>query len=161
MPNYSSVDRVYDLEPLVGSLSDLTSAQLLSVFIDAAEAEMNARLSRRYTIPVPGTVPLLQAIADDISVYRVLSRRAFTQDQLKDSVWPDRFKESLNTLGEVASGKILLVDDTGAIVATLGNVASAKTNMDSFKQTFHEGGSWLDQVKDPDKVDDLLDERDL
>ncbi len=161
MPNYTSVDRVYDLEPLIGSLSDLTSAQVLSVFIDAAEAEMNARLARRYTVPVPGTIPLLQAIADDISVYRALSRRLFTQDQLKDSIWPDRFKESLETLDELASGKVLLVDDSGAVVSTLGTVASAKTNVEAFLPTFHEGGTWLDQVKDPDKVDELLDERDL
>ena len=161
MPNYTSVDRVYDLEPLVGSLADLTSAQLLSTFIDTAEAEMNARLARRYTVPISGTIPLLQAVADDIAVYRVLSRRMFTQDQLKDSVWPDRFKESLETLNEIASGKVLLVDDSGAVVSTLGTVVSAKTNVEAYLPTFHEGGGWLDQVKDPDKVDDLLDERDL
>jgi len=161
VPNYTSVDRVYDLEPLVGSLADLTSAQLLSTFIDTAEAEMNARLARRYTVPISGTIPLLQAVADDIAVYRVLSRRMFTQDQLKDSVWPDRFKESLETLNEIASGKVLLVDDSGAVVSTLGTVVSAKTNVEAYLPTFHEGGGWLDQVKDPDKVDDLLDERDL
>ena len=161
VPTYSSVDRVYDLEPLVGSLSDLSSAQLLSVFIDAAEAEINARLSRRYTVPVPGTIPILQSIADDLSVYRVLSRRMFTQDQLKDSIWPDRFKESLETLDEIASGKVLMVDSGGAVVSTLGNVATAKTNVQAYLPTFHEGGGWLDQIKDPDKVNDLLDERDL
>ena len=161
MPSYSDVNRVYDLEPMIGSISDLTSAQLVSAFINPAEADMNARLSRRYTVPITGTIPLLQAIADDLSVYRALSRRVFTQDQLKDSSWPDRFKESMDTLMEIANGKVLLVDSAGAAVATKTNVANAQSNNMHNLPTFHEGGGWVDQVKDPDKTDDLLSDRDL
>jgi len=161
VPDYTNETRVYDLEPMIGSLSDLTSAQLVSAFINPAEAEMNSRLSRRYTVPVPGTIPLLQAIADDLSVYRALSRRVFSQDQLKESAWPDRFKESMDVLNEIASGKIFLVDSAGAIIATKTNVANAQTNNMTYQSTFHEGGSWADQIKDKDKTDDLLDDRDL
>ncbi len=161
MGSYTNEDRVYDMEPMIGSLSDLTSAQLVSAFIDPAEGEMDSRLSRRYNVPVLGTIPILQGIADDLAIYRVLSRRVFTQDQLKNSVWPDRFKESLDLLIEISKGEVQLVDSDGALVAQKTDVAEAVSSTEGYLPTFHEGGSWLDQVKDPDKVDDLLDERNL
>lgn len=159
--NYTSVARIYDLEPMIGSISDLTSSQIVTAFAEPAEAEINARIAKLYTVPVAGTTPLLQAIADDISVYRILSRRVFTQDQLKDSVWPDRFKESMETLSGVAKGEIILVDSAGAVIGTLSNVAQAKTNVQNYLPTFHEGGTWEDQIKDQDKIDDELDARSL
>ena len=158
---YTSVARVYDLEPMVGSLSDLTSASIVAAFATPAEAEMNARLSRRYEVPVTGTVPLLQAIADDLTVYRILSRRVFTQDQLKNSVWPDKFKESMESLNEIAAGKILLVDNTGTLVGTRATVAAAATNVDTYQPTFHDGGDWLDQIKSGDKTTDEEDARSI
>ena len=161
MPDYTSVTRIYSLEPIVGSASDLTSAQLADSFIAAAEAEINAQLARRYTVPVAGTIPLLQTIADDIAVYRVLSRRLFSQDQLKDSTWPAAFKESMDTLEKIASGEVLLVDSSGTVISQRGAIATAATNHDDYLPTFHDGGSWLDQVKDSDKRDDENDDRGL
>lgn len=159
--SYTSIARVYDLEPMIGSLSDLTSAQILSAFAEPAEAEMNARLSRSYEVPITGTIPLLQAIADDLTVYRILSRRVFTQDQLKNSVWPDKFKESMETLNEVAAGKVLLVNSAGTLIGTRATVAAAATNVDLYQPTFHDGGGWLDQVKSGDKTTDEEDARNI
>ena len=161
MGNYTTVARIYDEVPMVGSVDDLTSAQIVSGFISPAEGEINARLSRRYTVPITGSTPILEGIADDLATYRILSRRVFTQDQLKDSVWPLRFKEAQDLLKEIADGTIELVDSGGAVIAQRTDIAQAATNNMNYNPTFHEGGSWLDQIKDPDKVDDLLDERDL
>lgn len=156
---YTSVARVYDLEPMIGSLSDLTSAQILGAFIEPAEGEIHGRIVRRYEVPVSGVVPILQGIADDLTVYRVLSRRVFTADQLKNSVWPDRFKESLDLLKDVADGKVLLVNSAGTIISTRSSVAEAQSNTDGYLPTFHDGGDWLEQVKDGDKAEDEADAR--
>lgn len=161
MGTYTNETRIYNAVPMIGSVDDLTSAQLVSGFINPTEGEINARLSRRYTVPITGSTPVLEGIADDLTLYRVLSRRIFTQDQLKDSVWPNRFKEALDLLKEIASGQIEIVNSAGAVIAQRTDVAQAATNNIGYLPTFHEGGSWLDQIKDPDKVDDLLDERDL
>ena len=156
---YTTVARVYDLEPLCGSLSDLSSSQIVTAFIEPAEGEIHARISRRYEIPVAGTVPVLIGIADDLVVYRILSRRMFTADQLKNSVWPDRFKESSATLDEIAKGTILLVNSAGTLISQRSSVAEAQSNSDGYLPTFHDGGSWLDQVKDGDKATDEADAR--
>ena len=160
MPSYTSIARVYDLEPMVGSASDLTSAQLISAFIDPTEGEMNAVLARRYAVPVTGTIPILQGIADDLTVYRCL-RRIFSQDQLKDSVWPNAFKEARERLNAIGDGKILLVDSAGALVAQRTTISQARSNTQGYMPTFHEGGSWMDQIKDADRNDDELSARDL
>ena len=156
---YTTVDRVYNLEPLCGSLSDLTSSQIVTAFIEPTEGEIHARISRRYEVPVADTVPVLIGIADDLVVYRILSRRMFTADQLKNSVWPDRFKESLETLGEIAKGTILLVNSAGTLISQRSSVAEAQSNVDNYLPTFHDGGGWLDQVKDGDKATDEADAR--
>lgn len=160
MPEYTSVARVYDLEPMIGSLSDLTSSQILTAFIEPVEGEINARLARRYSVPLTDAIPMLEGIADDMAVYRCL-RRIFSQDQLKDSVWPNAFKESMDKLIEVAKGEVLLVNSGGSIIAQRGTIARAQSNTQGYQPTFHEGGSWMDQIKDQDRTDDELDARDL
>ena len=161
MGSYTSVDRVYDVEPMIGSIDDLTSSQVLTAFIEAAEAEINARIATHYVVPITGSVPLLVAIADDLSIYRILTRRIFTQTQLENSTWPDRFKESMDTLALIAKGEIKLVDSAGTLIGARTDVAQVRTNNMNYQPTFHEGGDWVDQVKDHDKTDDLLDDRDL
>ena len=158
---YTSVARIYDLEPMIGSLTEITSAILVTAFAEPAEAEMNARLAWLYDVPVSSGVPVLEGMADDLAVYRVLSRRIFTQDQLKDSGWVDRFKEARDMLKAISEGDALLTDATGAVIAQRSDIATARSNVDGYSPTFHEAGSWRDQIKDPDKVDDELDERDL
>ena len=158
---YATAGDVYALLPNIGSLSDLTSAQVLEVFIKPAEAEMNAKLSKYYTVPVTGTVPLLQAISTEIAIYRALTLRVFTASMLKESAWPDRYKRAHEMLDELANGKWNLVDSAGVVVAGRAGFATAHSNTMDYLPTFHEGGVAEDQVKDPEKNDDLLSERDL
>ncbi len=157
---YTSVDRLYDILPEVGSDSTLTSAQILTAFAIPAESEINARISRLYAVPVPGVVPLLEAIADDLAMYRILSRRIMTRDMLKDSGWTDRFKEARETLDAVATGKTLLVNSAGDLIGSRTDVAEVRSNVSAYQPTFHEGSD-LDHVIDKDKIDDILSDRDL
>ena len=57
---YTSVARIYDLEPMIGSLTEITSAILVTAFAEPAEAEMNARLAWLYDVPVSSGVPVLE-----------------------------------------------------------------------------------------------------
>ncbi len=157
---YTSVNRIYDLEPMIGSVTTLTSSQILTAFAEPAEARMNAVLARNYTVPVDGTVPILQSLADDISVYFILAKRIFPAQRLKDSAWPDRFKEALTVLDDIGSGKTILVNSAGTLIGARTDIADVKSNTSGYQSTFHEGAD-VDQVQDPDKIDDLLDARDL
>lgn len=154
---YTDVDRIHNMVPQIGSLSTLTSAQTVEL-AEYGEAELNARIVKMYTVPVSGVIPILQALATDMAVYTVL-KRVFTNERLKDSVWPDRFKDALETADKISSGELTLVDSAGAIVAANTATSELKTTTDGFTPTFTDGINFKDMVNDPDKVDAQYDER--
>lgn len=156
--NYTSVDRIYDIEPMVGSVSDLTSAQIVT-FAEHAEAHVNAKLARSYSVPVAGA-PVLDAISTDLAIYRILSRRIFPQDRLQNSDWPDRFKEAEELLDALASNEVLLPSSDGTIVAQRTDEAEVKTTTEGYHPTMWEG-PWTEQIQDADKIDDQSVDRDL
>ena len=157
--NYTSVARVYDQEPAIETISDLTSAHVYS-FGEDAEAEINAALARNYTIPVTGSPPILQTIATDITIYRILSRRVFSQERLQASTWPNAFKESRDLLKALVEGNSPLVNSAGTVITARTDLAQATSNTENYTQTFSELND-IEAVIDPDKRDDLRDERDL
>ena len=157
---YTSVERCYEVVPGLGSLTNLTSAQIVDGFIQAAESIIDAKLAKLYAVPFSAPPPaIIATIATDITLYRILSQRIFTQQKLKDSVWPDRFKQSMDMLDEIADGTVTLVNSGGGITEQ-SSTQQATSNTENYFQTFHEGDP-LDHVQDQDKIDDLLAERDL
>ena len=161
MPSYTSVNRIYQQLPAIGSMTTLSSAQVLT-FVEDAENEINARLAPLYTVPVTGSgvPPILETLATNMAQYRILSRRVMTQEKLKESGWVDRFKEDSELLQKIADGGISLVDSSGTIIAGRTDQREVWSNTKDYLPTFTELGD-LDQVQDPDKIDDLADERDL
>ena len=157
---YTSVERIYQVMPQIGSLSDLTSAQIVTVFAEPAEALINAKIVKLYALPINDTVPMLSALADDVAVYRIMSRRIMSQEQLKNSTWPDRFKEALTDLDRIASGEIPLINSADNVLTQRNDMAICTSNTIDYLPTFHEGESetW---VQDEEKLDDLLDDRGL
>lgn len=157
--NYTSVSRIFTQEPALEDISNFTSAQAFT-FAEDAEAEVNLAISRNYTVPVTGGPAILQAIATDIAIYRILSRRVFTQERLQNSTWPNAFKEAREILKAIATGNQPLINSAGTIVTARTDLAKATSNNDTYFQTFNELGQ-LDWIQDEDKIDDLEDERSL
>lgn len=157
--SYTSVARVRSQHPLIGSMTTLSSAQTFT-FCEDAEALVNAKIAPNYTIPATGSgvPPLLQSLATNIAVYYVLARRVFTQERLRDSGWPDRFKEAIDTLDEISTGKLKLVDTAGTLLGTRSDVHDVWSNKKDYRPTFDEHGDY-DQIIDEDKIDDLEDDR--
>lgn len=157
-PFYTSVDRVLEQEPMLGSVTTLTSAHMFT-FVQDAEAEVDATIALRYAVPVTGEPPILRTVATDLAIYRIL-RRFYTQERLKDSVWPQAFKEARDTLKMLAEGSKLLVDTSGTLIAARSDVDEVWSSTEAYHPTFHEGprGS---HIVDEDKLEDIADERDL
>lgn len=149
---YTDIDRIFDTLPELKTDTDLTSAHMV-IFVEDAEAEMNAKLRSKYAVPVLGEVPLLTSIATDCSIYRVLSRRIFTAERLENSVWPDRYKECMETLNAVAKGELTLVDSAGTIISADTTAESFQSTTAGDHQTFWEGGDF-EQIQDRDKITD-------
>ena len=159
MPDYATIERMLTIEPMLGSVTTLTSGAL-GAFLADAEAEVNAALAQRYTVPVSGSPPILASIATDIALYRVLSRRIFTQDRLKDSVWPGVFKEARDLLAKLANGELLLYNSSGSTIEAESANDMPWSSTEDYHSTFHEG-PLSTQIIDREKLDDLADERGL
>lgn len=154
--NYTSVNRMLALVPALSEVRSLNSAQLV-MFAEAAESEVDGAIAKSYVVPVPGGPPLLTTVATDLALYRVLSQRVFTQERLKDSVWPGVFKEARAILKEIAEGVRPLVDSSYAIIAGRSTVA-ATSNTKDYLPTFTELDPEQASV-DCNKLDDLANER--
>lgn len=157
--SYTSVARILSINPAVGSVTTLSSASLV-VFAQDAEAQINASLGKLFAVPIAGEPPLLAAIATDIALYRIFTRRILSGESANDSPWPDRYKESLEALEALASGKLALFTSSGtAITATPGDSGMPWTNTQDYNSTFTEDApesSFIDETK----LDYIRDARD-
>lgn len=156
---YTSVATVAGLYPMVGSVTTLTSADLYKFAYDA-EAMVDGYVARLYDTTSTAGIPLLEALATDITMYNVLAKRIFTQERLKDSGWPDRFKEAKDTLKEIAEGTISLVVSGGTLNSVRTDRAQIWSTTKGYVPTIAELDERLHRV-DPDKIDDLESERDV
>lgn len=155
---YTTVSAMLVVEPLIASVTNLDSAQIVAI-AERAEAEINASLAKNYPLPLASTSPLVEQIATGYALYFVLSRRIFTQERLQESAWPDRFKEDQATLEKIAKNELLLVDSAGAVIASTAAQAQVKSNNSGYEPTYWDGGPETEQITDPDKVDDARDDR--
>jgi phage gp36-like protein len=158
---YTTVARIYEHDPMVGSVTDITSAVIADVFIADAEAEVDSALGRFYTLPISVagvTFPLLTAISTDLTLYALLSQRIFTQEQLKDSTWPDRFKEARTLLDQLASGARLLIDSSGQLLADRADIAEVWSNTMDYVPTMSELDPEYSSI-DSEKSEDLSSDR--
>jgi phage gp36-like protein len=135
--NYTTVEKILVTLPMVGSVTSITSA-VLEAFAGQAEALVDAKLAKAFTVPVSGSPPLLEMLSTDIALYRLLTRRMFTQEQINKSDWPDRYKESLDTLDKLVEGELQLLTTSGDLIAPAQASAQAWSNTQTYEPTFNE-----------------------
>jgi phage gp36-like protein len=155
---YTSVPTLKQLYPMVNSVTTVTSADMF-LFIQQADSIVNGKIGKQYTVPVSPTPPLLETLSTDLAMYRLLALRFFTQKQMNDSVWPDRFKETMALLDQIADGELALVNSAGTIVDAPEGDAAFQTNNLNYNHTFTEDiqeRSWVDA----DKIDAIRNARD-
>ncbi len=156
---YTSVAYIYQNLPEIGSISNITSSHL-AFFAGKAEAEINARINKLYSIPIGVDVPILTALATELTVYYALSQRPLVAPQTKSDPWLQKFKEARDMLNLIAKGEVQLLNVNGGDVAQSTDVMQFHSNTMNFDATFHEGDveSWL---PDPEKIRRELAERGL
>lgn len=157
MSNYTNYERIVGLVPGIGSITDLTSTQLVNVFINPVESLINSKLSRYYTVPLSPAPDMIRGIADSLAVYKILIARAMLPGRLKDSPWPDKFKEDMKLLDDIAAGTTPIITDSGTTVPQ-NTTYAAQSNQTGYNQTFQEDDI-LDSFIDERKLDDLEDKR--
>jgi len=158
--NYTNVDTVLAKVTWINSLTNISSSEI-ALHLGDAEALINSRLASRYAVPFSAPYPhQIQALAANIGIYFLLSRVSWASQRIGDEEFLEPFKESLKMLDDIAEGKITLVDSGGTLVTESAAVAGVQSSHDGYLPTFHEG-EWVDMIRDEDKLDDILDDRDL
>lgn len=116
MGNYGTVAGVFELYPRVGSVSAVTSATVFS-YIGRAEARVDAVVAQRYTVPVPGSPPLLKEATETLAL-GLLTRRFFSQEMENKSDWvKDFFTDADAILTSLAAGSMTLISSAGVIIS--------------------------------------------
>lgn len=159
---WTSVETILEVAPRIGSNTNVVSAHIFR-FAAHAEAEVEATIGQRYVLPISATLPsgnLLESVATDLAIHKILSRRVFTTEVLKDSEWPDRFKEARETLINIRRGRLFLVDSAGVLLAQRNDLDEVWSNTQDYQPTFSDLPMTESEV-DPDKVEDLRDDRDI
>lgn len=153
MANYTNPLLLRQTLPMIGSVTTVQSADL-SLIITAAESVINAKLSRVYAVPVNPAPPVLETIATDLSLYRLLALRLYTQEQMNNSVWPDRFKEANEVLDKIATGEIPLITASGTTIPAGAGTAAIFSSTLRYQPTFTEDCPENSSV-DPEKLTDI------
>lgn len=160
--SYTSVTRINSAFPSISSVSNINSA-IIAQYAGDVEAEINALVSKRYTLPLTVEVPILIAIATREAIYRIAVQRALVQfppAQQGQHPMQVQHKDDQALLTKIADGDIQLIDSLGAVIAVDATQLEIYSTTKNYVPTFHEG-SWVDTVQDQDKLDDIDADRDL
>ena len=84
-------------------------------------------LRGKYTIPLNNHFPLLRIIAIDLSIYRLYSRRIYTD--IPESV-AQAYKNAIKTLEDLKKGIITLQTEEETNIRTSGEYRTNKTELD-------------------------------
>ena len=84
-------------------------------------------LRGKYTLPLNSQFPLLRIIAIDLSIYRLYSRRIYTE--IPESV-TQAYKNAIKTLEDLKKGIITLQTEEETNVRTTGEYRTNKTELD-------------------------------
>jgi phage gp36-like protein len=96
--------------------SDANGTSMFSRHIDRAESVINSSVSRLYSLPFANVPPILRTLTEDIACYYAL-RSAYTQDGASKNPYVDAYKVAMDSLDDIAQGKIKLADTSGSLVA--------------------------------------------
>jgi len=158
--NYTTVRRILDQEPMLDDATLISSAGIYS-YAEDAEAKIHGVLAARFTVPISGSPPLLQAVATKLAIGLILAERIYTQERKEKSEWVSHFLDtSMETLKSIADGKMTLVNSAGTVVGARNDLSELWSNTMTYVPTHDELDPQLHRI-DPDKVDDLETSREL
>lgn len=150
---------------MVGVTFDTATTALASKMIDRAEAEVNKYLSRRFDLTsayfqtATSIPPLVRSLTEQIAegmAWKSMSRGAEESLERGDAL----IKSALENLVLIQSFKSDLVNTAGSVIPDFGNTAMrVKSNTAGYVSTFAEDSELAWRV-DPNKLDDLANERD-
>lgn len=151
--SYATVEQMHMMLPAaVVSVTTITSATLAH-FLGEAQAEVDAALAKRYSLPLGAQVPFLTALTLDLAGYRLITRRlvgGVQGDAIKELA--DRYDSARQRLKDLEAGAMSLVTAQGSPVLPDKRAYGVWGSHTSYDPTFDED-AWAAQSADPDKLD--------
>lgn len=159
--SYTSVTMIKDAFPPIGSVSNNTSA-VIAQYAGQVEAEINAKIGSRYTLPLTVECPLLTAVATREAIFRIMVQRMqiqFPPAHQAQHPLQLQHKDDQKLLELIMEGALKLVDASGAQISVETVNMEVWSTTKDYNPTMHEG-AWGDSVQDSDKLDDIESDRD-
>lgn len=158
---YTNAQELELLFPKITSTS-ITQADINDLFVTKAEADIDAAISERYTLPFSSIPPLIRSLAQDLTMYYV-ARRMYTKNKKDKNDWVDDFRtNAFDVLEKLREGEMNLINSSKEVISTrtdLTQVWSNVTDTTDYNPTMDERDEVLQRV-DPRKIDDLNDQDD-
>ena len=145
---------------LVGTTLDTATTSVISKCITWAENEINKKLAKRYDISSFQTSvpPMLTTMCEQLALGYFYDNNS--RGSKEGGVRADRLiKRVMDNLNELAMGKLELVNSAGSIITARGTAKGVLSSTSDYTSTFAEDDP-LNWNVDPDKLDDIADERD-
>ena len=156
---YSSVTAILIVCP--GMADTSTVSEVISRHIVRADAVIDGKLSKRYSVPFSPTPPMLAVLSEDIATYYTYKTyyRNDNTNRLEDQ--KEIYTEAMVILDEIRDGKIDLVNTAGSVIAE--NTVDTETGvLDSTTKDYQpmfDVDSELNWSFDSDLIDDIADKR--
>ena len=160
--SYTSVSYINSAFPMISSVSNISSG-VIHQYAGTVEAEINAKISKRYSLPLTADCPILTAIATRETIYRIAVQRQLVQfppAQQGQHPMLMQHKDDQELLKQIMDGELQLVTASNAVVAADITQLEIYSTTKGYVPTFHEG-SWGDQIQDESKLDDIVADRGL
>lgn len=157
--SYQSVAGLTTQYPYIVSSAANVSSAALAQFISDAQATVNARIAKRYTLPLTVESPLLTKLTTELAIIELCRKRImfhFSKEDLSKAGILTRYDEVMKELDALANGEISLTTDVGTPVLA-ANMQFWSTTL-GYQRTFYEGDQHLQRV-DPDKLEHEYGER--
>jgi len=133
---------------------------MINAHLTRAEALVNAKISKRYDVPVSPAPPLLVAITEDITAYYTY-RSCYSQDNHNRlEYFADLRDEAFKELDDIREGMIDLVYTSGSVVAERTDEATniVDSNTKNYTPAFDVDDA-LNWKFDDDLIDHISDSR--
>jgi len=149
--------------PVSFSSNTNVTSSIIFQYANDVEAEINARISKKYSLPLAVDVPVLTAISTRETIYRLAVQRMLIQfppAQQGRHPLAVQHTDDQKLIMAISEGELQLVDSTGAVLSTDTTQMEVYSTTKDYVPTMHEG-RWTDMIQDPAKLDDIEADRGL
>lgn len=128
-----------DLPQTTTSAGYTATAAIISAQIDRADALINAKLARRYSVPFATTPPLIISISEDITKYYSY-RQLYAQDnqntarRMEELLRPE-LDNAFDLLRQIRDGELDLVNTAGSLISE--NTALVDDQIESTNEDYY------------------------